>query len=57
MYLGSGSIVDSLTLHPAKSEALLANTIFSGSNTTPDFPTKMSNLIVLHQNQSLDILL
>ena len=30
MYLGSGSIVDSVTLNPARSEALLGKANFSG---------------------------
>ena len=55
MYLGSGSIVDSVTLNPAKSEALLTNANFSSPNTTPDFPTKISNLIVLHQCYSRSV--
>ena len=40
-YLGSGLIVDYVTLNPVKSEALLANANFSGPNTTVE-------LILMH---------
>ena len=48
-YFGSGSIVDSEILKPAKSTHLLANWNFSGFSMTPAWPKSDNRSMVCHQ--------
>ena len=48
-YFGSGSMVESDTLNPAKSTLLSANWNLSGFSTMPSWPTCVRKSIVLHQ--------
>ena len=48
-YFGSGSMVESDTLNPAKSMLLSANWNLSGFSTMPAWPMRVRKSIVLHQ--------